>query len=423
MKTQQNRARATFVTAFASGLALALTSCSPTGSSTEGPTTEDSGVAFGADRAEYHAAFADIEPILVTTQMEGAQGSAASEAREAYYEAITDWSDGKITFEVSYGGAIAPLNESDNALGDGRLDIVHLTVSYEPDIYPVYSSLADASFLGNAGPTGSMLTTAWMSEAALSSDRVKDELSSAGVRLLMPFTAPLANISTSIVCTSPAESAADLEGRLIAASGNAKVAVVQELGMEPVSMGFAEQYEALQRDVIGCAMTSPTAVDLGSLYPLTPYGTLPQRTSFPDTTLAVSEEFWDSLPLVAQQLFFDRLDVYISEQLLDGYSLMQKVIDGMEDAGGGISPASSDVQAAVDRAQRPFAEALSSAGFDVDQIEDRIADWTAIIVDELNYDLGTDVSDFAYQDGSVDTTAFIDRLYEDVLLQYRPGGN
>lgn len=56
-------------------------------------------------------------------------------------------------------------------------------------------------------------------------------------------------------CRTPFSSLADLKGRKIRTYGNSLVDIVEAIGAQPVSIGFPEVYNALERGVVDCAVT------------------------------------------------------------------------------------------------------------------------------------------------------------------------
>ncbi|MFP3468156.1 C4-dicarboxylate ABC transporter substrate-binding protein, partial [Leifsonia sp. SIMBA_070] len=72
-----------------------------------------------ASMEDYVAAFADVDPINLKVQSNNPQGTGQSVPLEAYVAAVEEWSGGKITFDVKYSGAIAPIAQAGQAMADG----------------------------------------------------------------------------------------------------------------------------------------------------------------------------------------------------------------------------------------------------------------------------------------------------------------
>src|SRR4249919_3164054 len=97
MKITRNGLRSTAFAASAA-LVLALTACGTSGGASSGEG--GGGVEYGASKEEYAAAFEDLDEITLVAQHTSSKGSVSNEALEQYLAAITDWSGGKINFEV-----------------------------------------------------------------------------------------------------------------------------------------------------------------------------------------------------------------------------------------------------------------------------------------------------------------------------------
>lgn len=72
-------------------------------------------------------------------------------------------------------------------------------------------------------------------------------------------------------------------------------------------------FESLQRGVIDCAITTVTGAALGGHIDTVPYPVFDPEVGFnsPGGSIAMSIDKWNDLPLPAQQLMIDRLDVFM----------------------------------------------------------------------------------------------------------------
>jgi TRAP-type C4-dicarboxylate transport system substrate-binding protein len=369
--------------------ALALSACAESG--TEGDASGGEGVEFGTEKADFQAAFADVDPIKINTQVPAPKGSPITKNYEDYFAAIEDWSDGKITFEVAWSNAVAPATETDDALADGRLDMGLVMAAYEPDKYPAYAALSDTSYMGNGNPLEMIMTPhGYVTEIVWDNEQVQKEFSDAGLKLLVPsFTGGV----NSILCTEERRSLADLKGSQVRISGAAHAAEAKALGMSPVSLTFEEVYEGLQRGVLDCAFAGVTVVRLADLLSVSPHLILSNEASFAQvpSTLVMSQQAWDKLPLVAQQLLFDRLDVFVQSNMDSLVGLFRDVLGEVEGKGGTIAGLDADAQAALDKGNEDFLEAIADnaaiedgAGL-IEQIREKSEKWRAL-VGELGYD-------------------------------------
>lgn len=409
--------RALSVASILTAVAVATAGCSPDPQPTTSP--EGGGVPFGAPIGEWHAAFAEIEPILLRTQAFGPEGSLTTAPYEAYAEALHEWSDGKVTLEIAWSGSLVPAaTEWAAALADGRLDLGSLVPSYTPEVLPMLNSLAEATILDPTSPTSSLITASWQAEVVLNEEAYLDELEEAGLFPILPITAELS--ATDIFCTEPKEGADELDGTQIAVSGTGPIAVIEALGMVPVAISYDERYEALQRNLVSCILIGPNAIGAQGLGPLIPYVLADSRVSFPFPAhgLYIGLDRWNELPLVIRQLLVDRADAYLAGAVRAQYEKFHEVFAAVEE----FVPYDEESVAAIERAKHALLEGVADQGSDVAVFEERSAEWTWIINEELG--LGSDLLFGEYvaerEFRSLDVDAWVARYYEDVILPHRP---
>ncbi|ALJ18866.1 hypothetical protein [Microbacterium sp. No. 7] len=414
----------------AGGLAVAgLAACSssdPEPSEPGGdaaPTAE--GLAFGATKEEYIAAFADIEPITLQTQTGGAEGAPQNLGREAYIKAVEEWSGGKLKIEMAYAnGIVAAATEADNALADGRLDISFSVLpSYEPDIYPVNTVLNDLSTVSPAGAFSQLVRAGWMSEAFATDEVFQAEMEEAGIVILLADQGSPFLGNSLFACAEPTDgSLSDLSGRSVSASGSAFTAQLTALGMSPITMPWNELYEGLERGVVDCGSGSFGGLQAASIQPVAQHGVIDQvPLAVSLSYVGVGQQVWEELPLVAKQLLFDRLDVFMIESSIAG---MDGVASYLGDFAT-VSPLASDARSALEAANTALIEKVEAGapdGVDVAGLQDLAEKWRGIVVDELGYgdtglvEYAVDSSDYE----GYDPEAFVTYLFEHVLADQRP---
>ncbi|ALJ18876.1 hypothetical protein [Microbacterium sp. No. 7] len=423
MKTKSGRAAAG-AAALAAATALVISGCASGPDRAADPPAESpsaGGVPFGASIDEYRAAFAGLEPIALTVQIDGPPGGIAGVGRAAYFEALEEWSDGRLDVEIFYATAIAGPTEVDDALADGRLDMVNILPTYQPDVLAENAAVSELGFAGPGGLTGALVWSAWMTEVVYADPAYAQEYEDLGVKMLLPNVPQWATFSQPLMCAgAPRQSLDEIAGAQVAASGAAKSAQVAGLGATPVSIPWLEQYEALERGVANCSASSISAAASG-LYEVAPHMTLDTEVTFAagGPVMAISLDTWESLPLVAQQLVFDRLDVLIHEELLAGIRNVQEVVDAAAALGGELVPYADDARAAFQATDLRLLDAFRADGVDVDAVVAAAEKWERI-VGELGYGFGDDLRAVLAEAREVDSAAYIDRLFQEVLLAHRP---
>lgn len=282
-----------------------------------GNSASGDGLAPGATKEEYQKAFADVSPIKLNTQSPGPKGGPTGAPVERWVEAVEEWSDGKITFEVGYSNAIAAPTEIDDALRDGRLDVASALPIYEPSEYPVNAAIIETGFISDQSPVAGVLqSNAWPNALAFKDDAFMAEYEDNGMVPLVPFFNSGAQI---MLCSNPHTSPADFKGSAVSASGTAQSSQIEALGASPVSIAYTELYESMQRKVVECASTTFTVANLGGFMSAAPHVTVSNSVGFSMApgAWAFSKDAWDDLPLVAQQLIWDLSTVFVESNITD----------------------------------------------------------------------------------------------------------
>jgi len=422
------RARAASVAVSLAGV-LVLASCAETagGGDGGGGGSSAEGVEPGASMEEYQAAFADVDPITLNTQSPSPQGSVTGANVEAYLEAITEWSDNKITFEVAYSNGIAPPTESDDALLDGRLDLAQVLPIYEPAEFPANGALIEAGFISNqSAVVGTLQSNAWPNEVAFNTPEIIQEFTDHGMQVLVPIYNSGVN---ALFCGEEKTSAADIEGSQVAVGGTAQGAQIEALGGASASVPYPELFESLERGVVDCSVSSLTVGVLGGFIPAAPNVVIDPDAGFAlaPGAMAMSQTMWDSLPLVAQQLFWDRLDVFMD------VNVDQKIWPNTADAVSQAHEAGGSVQV-FDDATRETLQGVNEELLDalrgsdaldgdalVDGAQESAEKWQGI-VEELGYTDEVDYDGFDewYNPDELDADEWAQRLMEDVFNEHRP---
>lgn len=402
---------------------VVLAGCAEEGGSANSAGGE--GVEFGATKEEYAAALADIDPIVIKAQSPSPKGSLTGAKFEGYMQAVEEWSDGKITFDIAYSNAVAPPTEVDDALADGRLDAGSVVLAYEPQEYPANALFAEATFNGSQGAfLGLMESNSWWMDVGYNTDEMFEELEANGGHMIYPaYNSGLISLN----CAKPIKSLADFKGAQIINGTAGQGATLTELGATPISMAYPEIFESLQRGVADCSMNSLLVSDLGGFSPEVPYGTIDSGAGFASGPggWAYSKASWDSYPLVVQQLLFDRLDAFMISNWESVWDVIAKVTTDMKAAGGSVTEYDDDAREAIAAINADKLESLreTAAVADgdawVDYLQGSIEKWNGVISEQYGEEIPYD--DFAefYQE-KPDLQPLVDVIFEDVLLEHRP---
>jgi TRAP-type C4-dicarboxylate transport system substrate-binding protein len=386
------------------------------------------GIEVGATMEAYQAAFEDVDPIELHAQTPAPKDSASAAHIEQYMKSLEEWSGGKITFEIAYANAIAPATEIDDALRDGRLDLGLVLPQYEPKEYPVTDALAQANILSDQGPVaGALQGNTWPAAAYFASEEAQKEFDDAGMVTLVPA---YHNGASVLFCKEPRTSLADLAGVTIAVDGAAQSEQVKALGASPVTIPYTEIFESLQRGVVDCVVNSTTVAQIGGFLPEAPYATVDSGAAFAATvgTMAISKSRWESLPLIAQQLLWDRLPVFLEANFVG--KLWPNIATGVEQVTaerGTFAEFGDDARAALAKANDAILDEIrQSDSFDgvklLSLAEEEAATWRDHLAtlgysdDEVPWNGFTSW----YDPNTLDLTDFVDLMYSEVYAENRP---
>ncbi|GAA2448848.1 hypothetical protein GCM10010191_77900 [Actinomadura vinacea] len=409
---------------------LALSACA-------GPTTADvrqrrggdgPSVPYGATKEQYRAAFADLPPLRLNTQSPSPKGSPSGKNVEDYLKAITDWSGGKITFEVAYANAIAPPAEIDDALLDGRLDLGQILPIYEPSEYPASAALVKSSFVSNQAPlAGTLQSNAWPNEVAFRNPEIRAEYKRRGIVPIVPQYDSGAN---ALFCREPRRDMAGLKGMVSAAGGQAQAAEIESLGGSAVTVPYTELFEGLQRGTVDCSVSSLTVGVLGGFIPSAPHITVDPAAglALAPGGMAISQDAWNGLPKAARQLMWDRLDIFLASNIRDKiWPNIVKAVTIAKKSGGSVQPLAPDARAAIARANAGLLRDLRRDKTFADPeafVRDVQGTSGAWLKTARGFSPAGDVAyadfDRWYKPGKVDLNAYVNTLYKQVFLPHRP---
>lgn len=399
---------------------------SPTATETTADYNSTSGVPYGTSKEEYIAALADMDEVTLTIQSPSPQGANTGRRFEEWAAAVTEWSGGKIQWDWAYANAIAPALEIDDALKDGRLDVASSLPTYEPDQYPANNDLIGTSFLGTQSPiVNSMSSLAWMVETAYDNPAIIAEFEDNGIKLLSPiFNSGV----TTMMCKEPRTTLDQMNGTQISVTSSAATTEVTALGMTPTSIPYTELFEALERGVVDCANSSLLVGVLIGFLPAAPNVTQDPRAGFTVGTgsFGMNMDKWNEMPLTAQQLMFDKMDVFYAVNVDSSLQAAAEGTAAVIENGGGISPmddaavealiaANQGLIADIAAKDTPFSAGIAASA------EETSAAWSAL-VPELGYSDPEDLNTLPeyLEANPVDPTPWVNTFFETVMLPQRP---
>ncbi|ETX13365.1 hypothetical protein OCH239_10620 [Roseivivax halodurans JCM 10272] len=184
----------------------------------------------------------------ITYKPQGAN-DAHSRSLQWFVDKFAERTGGKHTIEVFWGGSVAAVGETPEALANGVGDMGDIVTPYFPDQFPLNNAIGffipqpmDSREVGQA-------MVDWHAEYP----EFVEELSSQNLHAVS--FRPLENYG--LLCKDPVENMADLEGKRVRSYGFAYPALIEAMGATPVSITTSDTYEALERSIVDCAPIGP----------------------------------------------------------------------------------------------------------------------------------------------------------------------
>jgi len=422
--------RALMALAGAVGVAIVAAGCAEADPLNGGENAGGPGVEFGASVEEWQAAFdeafEDREDIEIVWQQSGAASASNAPRIEAAAARYEEYSNGHVTVELVWSDAIAPLTEATPALQDGRIDLYGLGPNFEPSLYPLgagilleaYTTRSPSVVAGTLSNFGAMAETAWETPEYLA------EFTDKGLQPINPMWTTAQNV---LACREPVVTLDDIRGKQIGVVLLMQATQVEALGGIPVTIAFADRYEALQRGIVDCQIVGPsTLFSFPGMVELTPYITNAEGAAFgaAGATRAFGSR-WPELPLVAQQLVFDVHTWYETEDLGPTLSSILRDLHTAAIEAGGAFLELDD--AATDRLAEVAEETVAGWGeselLDGEAFGERLAanreKWDALVA-EAGYSEASFSDVYGWLADSLDIEPSRRLYYEHILIPNRP---
>lgn len=396
------------------------------GSGSADEVSDESSQTVDSTKEDFIAALADMDPVRLSIPETAAEGSPSAWKSEYYKEAVEEWSGGKITVEIGYGGSFASAPEVEGAIQDGRVQVGFFYPSMRPDAYPELTKLMSVSNQADVTPlTGLLQGVGAMGESSWQNQAVVDEIGESGIVPLIPAV-PQSPTQGTACKSGPMGDLSEISGRQVRISNGPVRDQLEQIGAVPVSVTTAELYEGIQRGVVDCNTASVYGSDVLGLFDLTPYFSTSDDISFVSTigTLGINESTWESLPLAAQQLLYLK-----SEAFIEGYirMMIQTDADGVEtlrEQGGEVVYWDDEVSDALREQYDESVVAMedSGSGDMATMLEEHFDTWRGAVSD-MGYEDGGTLADLPdwFSNDELDLDAYMDHYVEVVLAPHMPG--
>lgn len=197
-------------------------------------------LAFGAAEAKTYT--------YITYKPQGAN-DAHSRSLQWFVDEFAKRTGGKHDIEVFWGGSVAAVGETPEALAHGVGDMGDIVTPYFPDQFPLNNAIGFfiPQPLGSDAVAEAMVT--WHQEhPQFAEELTSQNLHAMSFRSLEGY---------GMLCKQPIASMADLAGKRIRSYGFAYPALIEAMKATPVSITTSDTYEALERSIVDCAPIGP----------------------------------------------------------------------------------------------------------------------------------------------------------------------
>ena len=279
--------------------------------------------------------WSSVEPVELTVSSIFSPGATSTNLIEDWMEAVTEGTEGKVTFDYYPNGTLHPAPEALSALSSDLTDVTFVSNGFFPDQLPVsnWDDLVAQHALNDFGyPNTNVAGIGQQVIHYEGESPALDEMRQAGFLPLIPMLSGPA----ALTCGTEFQTPADLEGRQVRVANSVAQGENEALGMVGVFTPPNEQYEALQRGVIDCAVNAVTTVLSGGLLEVSPWVTFLNTAPTSGANWVISTGAWDGLAPEIQEVMrdarYDALERF-AKDTLDQYN---EIVGAAEEAGGGI---------------------------------------------------------------------------------------
>ncbi|MGM7775775.1 TRAP transporter substrate-binding protein DctP [Arthrobacter sp. KNU-44] len=279
--------------------------------------------------------WSSVAPVKLTVSSIFPPGSTAEDLLHNWMDAATKATGGTVTFKVYEGGVLHPATEALTALKSGLTDVTFVSNGYFPKQLPISNwddIVVQTATNGwgypdvNIAGIGQQLVHYEGDSAAAA------EMKQNGFMPLLPMTSGPA----ALTCSKPFSTPADLAGRQVRVANTISQGEEQSLGMVGQFTASNDQYEALQRHVLDCAVNATTTILSGDFAAITPWITVMNTAPTSGANWVLSTTAWDKLaPAQQKALLAARIQplTQFAKATLDQYAQLGAAA---KKGGGGI---------------------------------------------------------------------------------------
>ena len=233
----------------------------------------------------------------------GPPRGARAETLKWWAEEVSKRSDGQIEVEFFWSQSLTKGKDTFKAVGAGLVDMGTILGVYTPAELPLWN-LANVPF---SGRDPWVATKSWQ-EIRKQSPELRAETEKKNVMILANYTTG----PVDILSKEPVLSLEDLKGLKIRSTGGWS-ALLQKLGATPVSIGFGEIYQALDKGVVDAATNYIHSVNAYKHYEVAGHMTEVQMGQLLGFGMGINKSTFDRMPADIQKIILETSDAFIEE--------------------------------------------------------------------------------------------------------------
>lgn len=274
--------------------------------------------------------FEAMDPVVIKFSDPNPETATSVQALQAWMTEVTEATDGKVTFEGYYGGALHPGSEAVTAIESGLTDITFVSLSAHAQTLPTAAWVASAAASQGAEyPTGALAGNGAYFGVWETNEDVRADYAAHNAQPFVTWSSP----GFDLLCSSPVDSLENAAGKLSRTTGSPFMEELASIGVAPVYLENGDLYEAMQRGVIDCVAAGAPTFITSSLAETAKYYTPVSMSPQGGSGYVIRKDLWDSLPEAVQDVMNEAKAAFFADFMRSTFERYASWVDVMEAEG------------------------------------------------------------------------------------------